>query len=102
GRPAALADDPAALTLGTAAPHALLLTALERVLQAGAADATASAHRLPALRLVVGLGVEDPGVETPTRPQLPPVDFLYRHGSPPRRVECEWMGCRSSAHRRSR
>ena len=48
------------------------------------ADAARAADRLCAVRLLVGLGVEDPGVQPPARPQLPPVDVLYRHGSPPK------------------
>ncbi len=45
----------------------------------------AAADRLRALRLLVGLRVEDGRVQPLAGPQLPPVDFLYRHGSPPKR-----------------
>src|SRR5687768_18366444 len=46
GRPAALAVDAPALLLGGAAPHAFLLTALERVLEAGLLHGALAADRL--------------------------------------------------------
>ena len=94
GRAAALADDPPALPLGGAAPDALLLAALERVLEASGAYAAAAAHGLGAVRLLVGLGIEDPGVEAPARPSCRQSISFTGTGRPPRRVEGRWIGRR--------
>src|SRR5262249_34826122 len=85
GRAPALADDPASLPLGPASPHALVLPTGQGVLQAGCSHAARSANRLRAVCLLVGVWVEDRRVESPASSELPPVDFFYRHVSPPKK-----------------
>ena len=86
GRAPALADDPASLPLGRATPHALFLPTGQGVLQAGCSYATRSANRFCAVCLLIGVWVEDRRVEPPASSELPPVDFLYRHVSPPKKA----------------
>src|SRR3954470_3345238 len=83
GRAPALADQPPALALGGTTPDTLLLTALQRVLQAGHPHRALAADRLGVQRVVFVVGIEDARLQPPAGSQLSPFEVVGIHdGSP--------------------
>src|SRR5207248_10693336 len=80
---AALADHAAALALGRPAPDAIVLAVRQRVLEARLADRTVRADGLGLIRVVIGHGIEDGGIEAPARTLQAPGQV--HTGSLPRR-----------------
>ena len=69
---AALSDDATSFALGRAAPHALLLTRRQSVLEARDADVALITDCFGDVGLFLLVGVEHPRIEPPAGPKFPP------------------------------
>jgi hypothetical protein len=77
GGATALAQDATALTLGRSTPDTCLFALRQREFEARGANPAFVTHLRRDQRVLVVVGIEDAGVETPTRSEHSPFQFMY-------------------------
>ncbi len=88
GGAATLTQEASTFALGGASPNTDLLPVGEGVVEASDANRAVLADRLRLIGCVVLIGIEERGVESSTRPQHPPFQFVVRQREAPL-VSCE-------------